>query len=411
VMPEGFAFPESQRIWIPLRLNGSTLAPLAGPAVSVFGRLAPGTSIENTRAELDVIGARMAASHPETHEHLRPRVTAYAKPILEGGEALFVGRLMDLANGIFLMLLAVVCANVATLVFARTATRGWEIAVRNALGASRGRIVAQLFLEALVLASVAAAVGLIVAKSARRWGLSLLAGNEIPFWMTDSLSWATMLYAALLTLFGAAIVGVLPALRITKLNVQDSLRSENAAGAALRFGGFWTTVIVMQVAITVAFLPLAAGGVFQSNRFAQRAEGIGAERYIAASVAMDREDHAADSAVFDARARSSIAELERRLSAEPGVEQVAFADRLPVMDQFKYQIELDRRPPDRHTREHAGPRVARFLCRLWHLGDCRSRLRATRLRNRPRSDRQRIVYATRVWRPQPDRSAHPHRER
>ena len=163
-----------------------------------------------------------------------------------------------------------------------------------------------------------------------RLRLSLLGGNEMPFWINDSLSWTTMLYAALLTLFGAAIVGVLPALRVTKLNVQESLRSENAAGAALRFGGFWTTVIVVQVAITVAFLPLAAGGIFESNRFAQRAEGIGAERYITANVGMDREDHAADSAAFDARARASIAELERRLSAQPGVEQVAFADRLPV---------------------------------------------------------------------------------
>jgi cell division protein FtsX len=163
----------------------------------------------------------------------------------------------------------------------------------------------------------------------------------MPFWIDDSLSWTTVLYAALLTLFGAAIVGILPALRITKINVQDALRRESAAGSGLRFGGFWTTVIVVQVAITVAFLPLAAGGVFESNRFRQRAEGIGAERYLTASIDMDSEDPAADSAALAARARLSFDELERRLSAEPGVEHVAFADRLPVMDQFKYQIEVD----------------------------------------------------------------------
>jgi hypothetical protein len=100
-------------------------------------------------------------------------------------------------------------------------------------------------------------------------------------------------------------------------------------------------VIVVQVAITVAFLPLAAGGVFESNRFRQRAEGIGAERYLTAHIDMDREDHAADSTAFAARARLSFDELERRISAEPGVERVTFADRLPVMDQFKYQIEVD----------------------------------------------------------------------
>jgi predicted permease len=342
VMPDGFAFPEAERIWAPLRADGSLLAPRAGPAVSIFGRLAPGASMEEAQAEFDVIRARIASVNPETHSYLRTRVTTYEKPLLDGGEALLVRSLLYAVNGIFLLLLTVVCANVATLVFARTATRGWEIAVRNALGASRGRIVAQLFIEALMLAAGAAMLGLAVASFSLRWGLSLLAGSEgIPFWIDDSLSWTTVLYTALLALGGAAIVGVLPALRITKLNVQDALRSENAAGSALRFGGFWTTVIVVQVAITVAFLPLAAGGVFESNRFRQRAEGIGAERYLTASVGMDREHHATDPAAFNARARASIGELERRLSAEPGVERVAFADRLPVEDQFKYRIEVD----------------------------------------------------------------------
>jgi hypothetical protein len=103
----------------------------------------------------------------------------------------------------------------------------------------------------------------------------------------------------------------------------------------------WTTVIVVQVAITVAFLPLAAGGVFESNRFRQRAEGIGAERYLIAGVGIDRESYAIDSATFAARARASLDELERRLGAEPAIERVTFADRLPVEDQFKYQIEVD----------------------------------------------------------------------
>jgi putative ABC transport system permease protein len=342
VMPEGFGFPVSQRIWTPLRVDGSALSPRTGPAVSIFGRLAPGASVDEAQAELNGIAARIAAVHPETHRHLKPRVTTYAKPLAEGGQALVIRNVLYVVNGIFLMLLAIVCANVATLVFARTATRGWEIAVRNALGASRGRIVTQLFIEALVLAGVAALLGLVVAKVALRWGLSLLAGSEaMPFWIDDSLSWKTVLYAALLALFGAAIVGILPALRVTKINVQEALRSEGAARSGLRFGGLWTAVIVLQVAITVAFLPLAAGGVFESNRFRQRAEGIGAERYLTASVDMDREDHGSDSAAFAARARLSFDELERRLNAEPGVEHVTFADRLPVMDQFKYQIEVD----------------------------------------------------------------------
>ena len=240
------------------------------------------------------------------------------------------------------MLLTVIAANVATLVFARTATRSWELTVRTALGASRGRIISQLFIEALVLSSIAALVGLGIAKLAMRYGLSLVsAGDALPYWINDSLSFNTVLYAALLALFGAAIVGILPALRVTRVNVQDALRSESAAGSALKFGGFWTTVIVIQIAITVAFLPLAAGGAFESNRFQQRAEGIGADRYLSATVDVDREQYGMDSATFAQRAQLRFDELERRISAEPGVERVTFADRLPVQDQFKYAIEVD----------------------------------------------------------------------
>jgi predicted permease len=341
VMPDGYGFPVSERIWAPLRVDAAALEARTGPAVSVFGRLAPGVSIAEAQAELDVIGARVSADTPKTHEHLKPRVTMYAKP-LAAGELLLVRNVLYAVNGIFLMLLAVVCANVATLVFARTATRSWELTVRSALGASRGRIVGQLFTEALVLASLAAILGLLLARFSFRVGLSLFAGSDaMPFWIDDSVSWKTVLYTGALTLVGAAIVGILPALRVTRANIQDALRRESAGRAGLRFGGLWTAVIVVQVAITVAFLPLAAGGIFESNRFRQRAEGIDAEHYLTASVGMDRENYLLDSAVFAARVRQSFDELERRLSAEPGVGHVAFADRLPVMDQFKYRIEVD----------------------------------------------------------------------
>ena len=340
VMPEGFGFPVNQRIWTPLRVDGSLLAPRTGPPALVFGRLVPGASMQEAQSELTVIGSRLAAASPETHRNLSPRVTAYQKPLTAGGEAMMIRNLLYAVNGIFLMLLAIMCTNVATLVFARTATRSWEISVRNALGASRGRIVTQLFIEALVLTGGAAILGLLIARVSLGFGMSLVTGDTLPFWINDHLSLRTVLYAAVLTVFGAAIVGVLPALRVTKTNLQDALRT-HAAGSGLRFGAFWTTVIVLQVAITVAFLPMAAGGVYESNRFNQRAEGIGAERYLTASIGVDREDYVTDSATFRSRSRQRFEELEQRLLAEPGVEHVAFSDRLPVEDQFKYGIEVD----------------------------------------------------------------------
>jgi putative ABC transport system permease protein len=342
VMPDAFGFPYNQRLWMPLRENGATLEPGTGPRIRIFGRLAPGASMNQARAELRVVGARMAASSPRTHENLRPLVTAYSEISAVGGEGRFFTRLLYLVNSIFLVLLAIMCTNVATLVFARTATRSWEITVRGALGASRGRIIGQLFSEALVLASVGTIVGLALSRVALRFALAEIAANDsLPFWLNESLSWRTILYAAVLTLLGAGIVGILPALRVTRVNIQDMLRREGTGGAGLKFGGFWTAVIIVQVAITVAFIPIAADGVFKSNRFSERARAIGAERFLAANAAIDRDDFGVDSAAYAARVRNSFDELERRLSAEPGVERVAFADRMPVQDQLKYGFGVD----------------------------------------------------------------------
>lgn len=339
VMPERFGFPFNQQLWLPLRTDGSLLAPRTGPPVTLFGRLASGVSPRQAQAELDGITAGLAAANREAYENLQPWVVAYGSPPLEGDTPM-IRNFLYTANTFFLLLLGVICTNVATLVFARTATRAWEVAVRNALGASRGRIIAQLFTEALVLTTLAAVLGTALAKLALRWGVDV--GRDVlPFWVTDSLSTTTLLYAGLLALLAAVIVGVLPALRVTRLNVQDGLRREQAAGATLRFGWVWTTVIVVQVAITVAMLPLSAVGIMASNRFGQRAAAIGADRYLTAALAFERQEQEADEATRLARGRASLAELERRLRAEPGVEQVAFADRLPVSDTSKYRIELD----------------------------------------------------------------------
>jgi putative ABC transport system permease protein len=340
VMPERFGFPVNQHLWLPLRTDGSLLAPRTGPPVTLFGRLAPGVSLRQAQAEIDGMTAGLAAANREAYKNLQPWVVGYGTPPLEGDTPM-IANVLYAANTFFLLLLAVICTNVATLVFARTATRAWEVAVRNALGASRGRIIAQLFTEALVLTALAAALGTALAKLALRWGVTGIGGDVLPFWVNDSLSLTTMLYAGLLTVVAAVIVGVLPALRVTRLNLQDGLRREQGASANLRFGGVWTTVIVAQVAITVASIPLAAVLVIASNRFGRRAEAVGADRYLTAAVAFEGQEQETDAAARTVRRRQRLAELERRLRAEPGVEQVAFADRLPVMDTSKSSIEVD----------------------------------------------------------------------
>ena len=129
--------------------------------------------------------------------------------------------------------------NVGTLAYARTATREWEIALRSALGASRMRIVAQLFVESLVLASVAAAVGLAAADSRPPdWGIASVtaARGGPPFWMTPGLDVTTILYAGSLAIACAATISMLPALRTTRTRVQSHLANLGTSGSTLRFG-------------------------------------------------------------------------------------------------------------------------------------------------------------------------------
>src|SRR5690606_2697084 len=173
VMPEGFHFPANHEFWIPLRVVDAE--PLAGDALSVFGRLRTGASMESAGAELAAWGAGMAQRSPATHAHLQPEVLPFAA----AREPADTSELLLFILGAWLILI-VACANVAALMFARTALRESEIVVRNALGASRGRVMGQLFTEALVLTSVSTIVGVLGARAAIAYAIGLTAARQTP---------------------------------------------------------------------------------------------------------------------------------------------------------------------------------------------------------------------------------------
>ena len=227
VMPKGFGYPYNHDAWTPLPLRASYEA-LEGGAISVIGRLVPGVTREQANAELRVLGERTAAAFPATHEHLRPRVVR-----LSGAGADFTD-IPQLAsrNLPVLLVLMIACTSVGTLVYARTATREGEMAVRSALGAGRARIIGQLFVEALVLASVAAAVGLIAADRALAWGIESVnrASGGAPFWMTPGLKLSTILYACGLAVVSAVMLSLLPALKVTGARLQSHLANRGAGG-------------------------------------------------------------------------------------------------------------------------------------------------------------------------------------
>jgi predicted permease len=346
VMPEGFAFPVNHRAWMPLHLDASANVPIAGPAIRVFGRLAAGATQAQANAELTSLVERAKAVEPQKYEHLRPRVLAY------GGESPGDRTLLEFAirNLPVLLMLVIACANVGTLIYARTATREGEIATRHALGASRARIVGQLFIEALVLAAVAAVVGLAGANWALEWGIpAALEGQPggLPFWIRPGLKPTTVVYAAGLTLLGAGLLGILPALKATGRQVQSQLRNLGAGGSTLRFGAVWTSVMIAQVALTVILIPPAFGISQEALRDRRIRQHYPAEQYLAVRVGLDRDATAAgdeSDTSYSARFERVYGEFERRIAQEPGVRGVTLADRLPGMQVAVRRAEFEASP-------------------------------------------------------------------
>jgi hypothetical protein len=314
VMPAGFAFPVNHRYWTALKADPSQSRPGEGPWLYISGRLAPGYTMDAAHAEVSVIGERMAAQFPDTHGHLRPEVLPYTYPF--AGMSRTSGDDMGLINFLFSLILVVVCANVAILVYARTATRMGEIAVRSALGASRGRLVGQLFAESLVLSAAAAGVGVVAVKLALEQAKRLHRSPE--FWLDYRLSGSALLYAAALTLLAAVITGVIPALQATGRRLQTNLVHFNY-GAALRLGRTWTSLIVFQVALAVAVVPVVVALGWSQMRALISTPTIAVDEFLAGVLATGAPDGLA-------RVR---AELSRRLDAEPGFVGHSFMRDLP----------------------------------------------------------------------------------
>jgi putative ABC transport system permease protein len=325
VMPQGFGYPVSHDAWTPLQLRASYGA-LEGDPISVIGRLQPGITLEQANAELRVLGERAAAALPATHAHLRPLVVRLghgsdAPPDVAGLALMYLPSLL---------VLILACTTVGTLFYARTAIREGEMAMRSALGASRARIIGQLFVEALVLASGAAAVGLIAVDRTLRWGIESVAKGKggVPFWMAPGLEITTILYAGGLAVASAAMVSLLPALRVTRTRLQPHLTNLGAGGSTLRFGRVWTTAMIGQVALTAIAIPIGIEGASQAIRTVRIHGQFPTHEYFTARLELDR-PAGEDTSSFKERRARTYASLEQQIAKEPDMVAIAFADRVP----------------------------------------------------------------------------------
>jgi predicted permease len=331
VMPGGFRFPINQRLWTPLRTNPVGEVPPGSTDVVVFARLVPGATLEQARAEVTTVGLLPHDAAAGTTARREPRVVPYA-----AGMFPTVNRTSWLAGVIFLvgaLLLIPPCANIAILVYARTVTRRDEFAARTALGASRGRIVMQLFVEVLVLAAGAGIAGLLLARqfSGTLAGMVMPAMGRLPFWMDFEPSVATVLCVASLSVLAAGIAGAAPAFRVTGRWRREGFVGLGHRSTGAHLGKTWMALLATQVALSMAILPSAMEMLWGVFRPTILGPGLPVEEFLTASLVME-----GDTSRFD----SLRIEAVRRLTSEAGVSGVTVSA-VPLFEEPNAEIDVE----------------------------------------------------------------------
>lgn len=324
VMPEEFGFPHSHQYWIPVRDDLLRDAASAAPPFSFFGRLGPGVTLEEAQAQLSTVAQRAVTPDAKREGLPQPLVVPYTLAHVDLSNPILVWmfRVAQLLVG---ALTVVVAVNLAILIYARTVTRLGELSVRTALGASRSRILAQLFIEAFVLAVVGAAIGLAFAGAVLR-GIQAVARNngDVPYWIHFGLSIETMAYALGLAALSAMIMGVLPGVKALGRNLHANLH-DLSGRSGTRLGPVWTTLVVTQVAVAVTILPAAVFAAWQAINFERLQAGFAADKVVVGLVSLAGDGSAVDP---DRIAQRQL-ELETQLTSEANVSGVTFSSSIP----------------------------------------------------------------------------------
>jgi putative ABC transport system permease protein len=333
-------------LWIAFGLDPLAYDPGEGPVIDVFGQLAPGVTPGEALAELTTLGLSVEASQPEIHPYLIPVILSFAHPF-GYGRLIGVNTALLVSIAFVALIMVLLCANVGLMMFARAAARETEIVVRSALGASRARVVGQLFVEALALASVSSFVGLIGATWGVRWvfgalSRTALADGQAMIPAIDlSLSATTAVSAGALALVGAVVAGVLPGLRVTAGASPGLPRAAGRVGSA-PLGRVWSVILVSQIALTTTVVPLGAVMAVQAWRVRSTDLGFPGVEYVSASIQMDREsrESATDSG-FLQRYEATYHELMRRVASEPEVTGVTVGDAMPASYHRSRRVEIE----------------------------------------------------------------------
>jgi len=250
VMPARFRFPMIHEAWLPL-----AMAPQArdrrrdARTLAVVGRLADDVTIPQARAELDAIAARLAREFPDTDAGLRSGVEPYT-----GRFSGFNNPWSDalLASG-FLLLIG--CANVATLLLARAAGRARDLAIRAAVGATRGRILRQLLVENALLSTAAACIGLGLTWAGVRLWIGALPVTNWPYWFRWDFDGRVFAFLVIAGAATAVLAGIVPAVHLSAAGIAGLLKSDARSGGADRRSRRWTSGLIGgELALTIVLL-------------------------------------------------------------------------------------------------------------------------------------------------------------
>jgi putative ABC transport system permease protein len=320
VMPKGWRFPEICDIWMPLQIEEKN-NPRGNFFLDCIGKVKKGVSIEQARAELEAITARLAAQHPDTNTGVGVHVTSYREENVRNFKTLTL-----LVMGAVLFVHLIACANVANLLLARGATRAKEIGIRLALGASRRQIIRQLLAESVVLGMVGSAVGLLFAV----WGVDLMLTalpNEVPYWIRFDFDWRVFSFALGIGALSSVLFGLAPALQASSPQLVDALKEGGRTGAGGAKGQrLRNSLVVAEVALALVLL-IGAGLMMRSFMFLQKTDiGMDPSRTLTFRVGLP-EAQFPDMEV----ARHFFAQLIPKLASLPGAESAGATTSLPAM--------------------------------------------------------------------------------
>ena len=290
----------------------------------VKGRLAPGRTVKEARAQVETAAARLAHEYPTVDKDqkatLLPAASVRLHPMVDSMLAPAAALLMALVG----LVLLIACANVANMLLARASARRREIAVRLAIGAARGRIVRQLLAESLALAVLGGAVGLVIAFWTTRLLAALQPALPIPLAFNFGLEARVLLFAMLVSVATTLLFGLVPALQASRPDLVPALRGEPSATGARRGFALRDVLVTGQLALSLVLLVAGALALRGLGRANQIHPGFDPDRLAVLEFNLKMNGYSNEQATAFQR------RLTERLQALPGVEKVSLVSRPPL---------------------------------------------------------------------------------